>query len=208
MRFSLIAAVVAVAPAFALANHGQPPRRTRPAVELRLLDPPCRSLVQLPLDARIATPTYAAHISAASCMAIIRTRALVLKPGPAAVDALNAAVQPSLRLLQIVIDTGDVRARILAEHAKADLYAGLVVKLLATVPPISPVTTGQPLIDHDRRVAALDRMAQPWRDRAADAYRATTQLGAAIPDIVSRDPVLAFAVSDSQFERSTAIARR
>ena len=202
MRFSLISALVAVLPAVA---SGGP---AHSVIEPRTLDAPCRTLAEVPDDARTVTPTLGATISSANCMAMIRTRALVLKPGPAAVDALNVAVQPSLSLLDAVIRTGDVRAQILAEHAKADLYAGLRARLLSLVTPLSPTTTGAALAEHDNRLADLDTLAQPWREHASDAYRAVAQLGSSAPDVVSRDPVLAFAVSDSQFERSTLTARR
>lgn len=205
MRIQLMIALVAAMPAAALADGGH----QRSVVELRTLDAPCRTLAQAPTDARILQPTLEANISAASCMALVRERALVLKPGKPAAEALEQSIQPSVALLDAVIQTGDARAQILAQHAKADLYAGLRVRLLATVPRVSPNTVGMQLTDHDRKIGELDRVAQPWKDKAMAGMREVARLGRQVPDLISRDPVLAFAVSDARFEQSsTVIGRR
>lgn len=202
MRSLLISAVVALLPLSAMAND------MKPGVELRTLDAPCRPLAMVPGNARTITPLVDANISVASCLATTRTRALVLTPSAASVDALNQAIQPALQLLDTIIRTGDVRAQIMAQHAKADLYNGLAVRLISTVPPVSPMATGRALLDHDQRITQMNIFAQPWREHAKEAFRQVAELGAQIPDEVSRDPVLAFAVSDSRFESSTATARR
>ena len=203
MRLSLLAvlAAVVVVPASAHA-------RTRPVVDLRTLDAPCRTLVMVPADARTIGPTVDAYISAASCMAITRTRALKLVPGPAAVKALNEAVQPSLVLLDVVIRTGDARARLLAEHAKADLYDGLAVRLESLAPRTPVTAAGRQAADLARQHDELYALARPWHDAAAEGFAEVEKLGQQLGDQVDRDPVLAFDVSDSRFVRSTGVARR
>ena len=204
MRIQWLFALAAAIPATAFADGGP----TRPAVELRTLDAPCRSLAQVPTDTRILQPTLEANISVANCMALVRERALVLKPGEPAAQALEQSIQPSLVLLDTVIKTGDVRAQILAQHAKADLYAGLRVRLLATVPRLAADPTGPAIKAHDAKIAELANIAQPWQDKAMAGMREVARLARDVPDLVSRDPVLAFAVSDARFERSTVIGRR
>jgi len=198
--FALAAAIPATA--FADSSHG------RSVVEPRTLDAPCRSLAQVPTDARILQPTLEANISVANCMALVRERALVLKPGEPAAQALEQSIQPSLVLLDTVIKTGDVLAQILAQHAKADLYAGLRVRLLATVPRLAPNAVGPAIKAHDLKIAELDTVAQPWKDKALAGMHEVTRLAGEAPELVSRDPVLAFAVSDARLERSTVIGRR
>jgi hypothetical protein len=202
MRSLLISAVIALLPTSAMADH------MRPGVELRTLDAPCRTLAMVPSDARTVTPLVDANISVAGCLATTRVRALVLTPTPASVDAMNQAIQPAFQLLDTIIRTGDVRAQIMAQHAKADIYDGLAVRLIATVPPVSPMATGQALLEHDQRITQMNILAQPWRDHAKEGFRQVAELGAQIPDAVATNPVLAFAVSDSRFESSTATARR
>ena len=203
MRLSLLAVLVAVAvPARA---HAQ---TDRPVVDLRTLDAPCRTLVMVPADARTVEPTVDAYISAASCMAMVRTRALRLVPGPAAVRALNEAVQPSLVLLDAVIHTGDARARLLAEHAKADLYDGLAVRIESLAPRTPVTAAGRQAADLRRQHDELVALAAPWHDAAADGFAEVEKLGQELGDQVDRDAVLAFDVSDSRFVRSTGIARR
>src|ERR1700729_689345 len=108
MRSLSLCALVALVPLSARADTG------RAMVDPRTLDAPCRALVMVPGDARELEPAIAADLSAASCLAAARTRALTLVPGPQAVDQLNQAIQPSLSLLDAVIATGDTRAQILA----------------------------------------------------------------------------------------------
>ncbi|HTR52666.1 MAG TPA: hypothetical protein VMJ10_18250 [Kofleriaceae bacterium] len=180
----------------------------RTMVDPRALDAHCRALVEVPLDARTIDPAIAADLSAASCLAEERTRALTLAPCQASVDALNEAIEPSLGLYDAVAGTGDPRGALLAEHAKADLYAGLAVRFMALAPPLpEPVTVGG-LEEQQQAVAELDRLAQPWRDRAAAAFAEVERLGARYPACAPHDPVVETAIADRRGERTTGVARR
>ena len=180
----------------------------RTMVAPRALDAQCRALVEVPLDARTIDPAIAADLSAASCLAEERTRALALAPCQASVDALNEAIEPSLGLYEAVAGTGDPRGVLLAEHAKADLYAGLAVRFMALAPPLpEPVTLGG-LEEHQKVVAELDRLAQPWRDRAAAAFAEVERLGAQYPACAPHDPVVETAIADRRMEPPTGVARK
>ncbi|HUJ59295.1 MAG TPA: hypothetical protein VLX92_12405 [Kofleriaceae bacterium] len=177
------------------------------AVEFRSLDMPCRTLDRVPDDARVLTPTLAAEISVADCTALVRARALVLGPTRASYDALETAVEPAVIMLDTVIRVGDVQSQIIAEHAKADLYQGLAVRLLSSVPPISPMTAGAAAIAHQQLVDRANELVAPWRERAMESYRAAAALGSKVPDLVNTNPVVAFAVGDSQFEQPGVASR-
>jgi len=188
-----------------MAAHAGP---MRSMVDARTLDANCRALVEAPADARTLEPAIAADLSAASCLAEARMRALTLGPSQASVDALNEAIRPSLALLEAVASTGDPRAEILAAHAKGALYSGVAVRFMAVAPSLPrPVTEGGQA-EHHKVVAELDRLARPWRDRAAAAFADVERLGAAAPARVQDDPVVAVAVADRPAERVPGVARK
>ncbi|MGE5182525.1 MAG: hypothetical protein ACM31C_10705 [Acidobacteriota bacterium] len=189
------------APSFARAD-------AKVAVDARTLDAPCRTVASVPDDARSIVPTLEAYVSAADCMAVIRTRALKLTVTQASVDALDAAIRPSIDLLDTVIEQGDVARQIVAQHAKADLYQGLAVRLLNTVPPVPPTMVGRALADHAHQVDVATDLVRPWRARALRAHRAVARLADKAPRLVATNPVLAYAVGDSKLETATGVASR
>jgi len=152
-----------------------------PTVDSRTLPAPCRTVAEVPADSASVTPHVDATISSASCMAMNHLHALKLTATPASAQAIDEALAPSLTLLEAVIARGDTGAQIRAQHAKADLYQGAAVMLLATG------RDAEPLVGR-------------WRDQARAAYAEAVRLAAQIPDQVASDGVLAFAVSDSEFQ--------
>lgn len=202
MRSSLLVALLAAVPAVAVAG----PVTT--VISPSSVDAPCRALLTVPVDARTLRPTTAATISAASCLADVRLRAVAMRPNLATAQAMEAAIQDSVGMLDAVIQTGDLEAKILAEHARADLYAGLAVRLASLAPPLGPTLAGYQLAWRLVVVEQLDDLARPFRDRAATGFAEVARLGTEHPELLDRDPVLAQVVSDSRFQRSTGIARR
>ncbi|HEY1559095.1 MAG TPA: hypothetical protein VGF94_29940 [Kofleriaceae bacterium] len=202
MRSLPLCALVALFPVTAHADFG------RAMIDPNTVDEPCRALVMVPGDARSLEPAVAADLSAASCLATTRTRALSLVPGPQAVQQLNEAIQPSLSILDAVIATGDTRSQILAEHAKADLLSGTAVRLMALAPPLHRPVTANSLARYQDYVDELDQLAQPWRQRATTAFAEVQRLNGDDPDAASADPVVAQAVEDQRAERTTGVARR
>ncbi len=192
----------------AAASSARADDHTKVAVDARTLDAPCRTVSSVPDDARSIVPTLEAYVSAADCMAVIRTRALKLTVTQASVDALDTAIRPSIDLLDTVIEQGDVAHQIVAQHAKADIYQGLAVRLLNTVPPTSPKATGKTLADHQHQVDVAVDLVRPWKTRALQAHRAVARLADKAPKLVATNPVLAYAVSDSKLETATGVASR
>ena len=152
-----------------------------PTVETRTLPAPCRTVAEIPRDAATLTVHLDATISAANCTAMNHLHALKLTPTQASADAIEQALAPSLDLLELVVKNGDVAAQIVAHHAIADLYQGATVAMRRT--------------GRDG-----DAFTGRWQLKAQAAYSEAVRLACQIPDRVSTDPVLAFAVSDSKFE--------
>ena len=202
MRSSFLVALLVAVPAAAFAG-----RRTA-VISPSSVEAPCRALITVPMDARSLRPTTSATISAASCLADVRLRAVAMRPDAATAQALEAAIQESVGMLDAVIQTGDVSAQILAGHARADLYAAIAVRLASLAPPLGPDLAGYPLTQRLVIVAQLDNLARPYRDRARDGFDDVARLGSEHPELVDGDPVLAEVVTDSRFQRSTGIARR
>ncbi len=154
-----------------------------PTVETRTLPAPCRTVAEVPSDAASVTLHLDATISAANCQAMNHLHALKLTATQASADAIDLALAPSLDLLDLVVKNGDVSAQIIAQHAIGDLYQGAMVAMR---------NTGR----------AGDAFTGRWQLKAQAAYSEAARLADQIPDRVAKDPVLAFAVSDSKFELS------
>lgn len=152
-----------------------------PTVEPRTLPAPCRTVAEVPADAATITVHLDATISAASCQAMVNVHALKLSATQASVDAIDAAIAPSLELLDAVVNRGDTAAQVIAQHAIGDIYQGAAISLRAT---------GR----------GANELVGRWLLKAQAAFAESARLGAEIPDRVKTDPVLAFAVSDSKFE--------
>jgi hypothetical protein len=152
-----------------------------PTVEPRTLPAPCRTVAEVPADAATITIHLDASISAASCSAMVNLHALKLSATQASVDAIDAAIAPSIELLDSVISNGDVGAQVVAQHAIGDIYQGAATAMRATG------RGGAELVGR-------------WLLKAQAAFSESARLGDQIPDRVKTDPVLAFAVSDSKFQ--------
>src|SRR5215471_5690543 len=85
----------------------------------------CEPLAKLPASATIPGPALAAHVSVATCMAVIAMNEIVPAPDDASIARLNAAIAPSMALLDSVIGTGDPYWMIVAQDAKRGLYVGM-----------------------------------------------------------------------------------
>jgi hypothetical protein len=152
-----------------------------PTVEPRTLPAPCRTVAEIPKDAATITVHLDATISAANCEAMNHLHALKLSATQASADAIDAAIAPSLELLDLVVKNGDESAQIIAQHAIGDIYQGAAVAMR---------NTGRD----------GDAFTGRWQLKAQAAYSEVGRLAQKIPDRVAKSSVLAFAVSDSKFE--------
>ena len=152
-----------------------------PTVETRTLPAPCRTVAGVPSDAATITVHLDATISAANCEAMNHLHALKLSATQASADAIDVALAPSLELLDLVVKNGDVAAQIVAQHAIGDIYQGATVTMR---------NTGR----------GAEAFTGRWQLKAQAAYSEAARLADQIPERVEKDPVLAFAVSDSEFQ--------
>jgi hypothetical protein len=115
----------------------------------------------VPASATIPGPALAAHVSVANCLAEAAMNALTISPDALSISRLDAAVAPSVAILDDVIAAGDAHYRTIAEAAKLDLYDSMIVRERA-----SRTKSDVASID------ALETKLDPWRalaDRAANA---------------------------------------
>jgi hypothetical protein len=191
---SLLLVLPVLAPASALAN---PP-----------LSAQCDALTRFPTDVSTETPKLEAMISTAACVADARIAAVDIQPTEDSVFALDAAVQPSMRLYDAVIERGDLAHRMIAEHAKGALYDALAVRIRAAVAPVTGRWTDAKQVAFKDRVDRTDRLVVTWLQLADDAYNDVSRLAKTDPELLVRNPVLADIVYDSRLERAAAIASR
>jgi hypothetical protein len=192
---SLLLVLPVLAPAPALANNHP-------------LSARCDKLSRFPLTTETDAPKLEAMISTASCVADARIEDVDVQPTEDSVLALNAAVQPSMRLYDAVIEHGDLDHRIIAEHAKAALYDALAVRVRAAVTPMTGRWTEAKQVAFHDRVASTDRLVQAWLQLADDAHADVSRLAKTDPELLVRNPVLADIVYDSRLEAAAAIATR
>jgi hypothetical protein len=157
----------------------------------------CAPLAQVPTSATIPGPARAAHVSVANCIADIAMNALILTPDDVSISRLNAALAPSMALLDSVISTGDPYWIVVAQGAKRDLYVGMIARERASLVNADP---------HVRN--ALEVGLTPWRNEASRATVAIIELGRSDPELGNRDPVIAAVISRAIDERGAQVAGR
>lgn len=168
----------------------------------------CRSADFVPADA----PAYvhdAALTSVANCLAMVQLRRPT-PPSEAGAQSLARSLAPSLAMLDDVIQHGDLASKIIAEHAKADLLAGIATKLTKSVAPVGTMA-GRDLATFQTRADYAYAVGQPWRNQAAIAYREVNRLASSAEAraLAIQNPVVAYAADDSRTATSrTVISRR
>jgi hypothetical protein len=112
--------------------------------------------------------------------------------------ALSDAAEPAVAMLdEVIAKAGDrmPNVAIVAQTAKANIYAGLVVRARTMVPSLSSVT-GTKLAMLMEEHKDLEQQLAPWVDREEAAFSAVSTLGRAHPEL-TRDPVIQTAIRDS-----------
>ncbi len=152
----------------------------------------CADLARVPASARIPGPELAAHVSVANCAASAAMNAVAVSPDKASMARFDAAVAPSLELLDNVIRVGDPYWQAIAEDAKRDLYQGLIVRERSSL-------QGD-LKSHDD----LEAMLAPWQRDEQSATEAIAALAQHDPMLAQRDPVIATLVANVPRELQAA----
>ncbi|HTJ46807.1 MAG TPA: hypothetical protein VL463_32110 [Kofleriaceae bacterium] len=168
----------------------------------------CESVAIVPNEMHSTAPLMQARISMASCAAEARMGALTLVDDDVSMQLLASSIEPSLATLDDVAANGDPRWQLLAAHARAEIYLGMVARMRATIPPIPPGEREQLLVndlaDRAERHAVLEPKLRAWIDQADRNLRLTLQIANASASAM-QDDACAIAARDAQ--EQLAIAR-
>jgi hypothetical protein len=191
------------APALAAPGVSQSPAVNLAPIVLADLPEPCRPIAKQAAAPLLAS-ALAARIRVAGCIADQATAKLDLCDCGASILELATAIEPAVALLDEVIAAGDPTARILAAHAKGELYTSLRVRMLATIPTGDATTEGAAL--RDSRKAMLEPQLAPWADEANTAFARVVELAKANPKLLA-NPVVRTAVDTSKQRLALKVAK-
>jgi hypothetical protein len=190
------------------APSGRPDSPPAPVSRLTPIDPstvpePCQPLAKQALAGTLVA--LSARISLATCLADRAVAPLTLCDCGESILAVDTATEPALALLDEVIDADDPATQAIAEHAEGELYAGLVVRLLGTLPALRPEAPSAEVALREMRRQTLDAQLEPWRESASRAFQRVVDLAQAHPELTD-DRAVASAVRDSQRRLAAAPA--
>jgi hypothetical protein len=179
------------------APPGQVPAPTAPtpravAPTLTKLNPdelpePCRDLAKLG-DSASKAQAFSARISLASCLVDQAAKPLVLCDCEQSIIDINAAIDPSMALLDEVVLLGDPVTKILARHTQGELLTSFAQRVLATIPPaIDSTDVGL----RETRLAMVQPLIQPWLARAQAAFTELDKIARTNPQLAKNPAVLA-----------------
>lgn len=204
MRLVVVAALLWSATAAAQAPSTQAPGASAPAqdppirtvsaatlTKVDLADVPdaCKGLAKTGASASV-NQALSARTSLAVCLADQKTKPLVLCDCEQSVREIEAAIQPSLDMLDEVFALGDPAQQVLARSAQGEMLQSLATRMLATVP--APVNGSPEAISlHDTRVQLLQPLIAPWQQQAQAAFAAVDQLAKKNPQLAKNQAVVA-----------------
>ena len=164
----------------------------------------CRDLAKL-AGSPSKNAALSARISLATCLADQKTKALVLCDCEQSVLDINAAIDPSLAMLDEVHTHGDATMKILALHAQGQLLASFSTRMIATVPVAKTANPDESAL-RDTRLAMLQPLIDPWQVRAQSAFGEVDKLARANPQL-AKNTAVAAAVRSSR-EKLAQVAKR
>jgi hypothetical protein len=177
-----------------------------PPIDLSVVPEACKPLAKQAV-APNGSVAWVARISLASCMADRAVAPIALCDCGASIVAVDAAVAPAIAVLDDVIGAADPATQIAAEHAEGELYAGLVSRLLATLPKVGSGATDAEIALHDMRTQALQVQLAAWREAALTSFQHVVEIAKAHPELANNRAV-ATAVRDSEQRLSAEVATR
>jgi hypothetical protein len=168
----------------------------------------CRPFGQYPANARNDVPKFEAMIAIAQCRAEQSMETVEIRPNIDGVLALDAAVQPAMQLLDVVIEHGDLAHRMIAAHAKGALYDAMTVRVRSSIPMFVGKPSDRRFAEYHAKIHEADAVVQPWIDLADDSYAEVSRLAKDDPALLVENQVLANIVYDSRLQRAAIIATR
>jgi hypothetical protein len=172
-------------------------------IDLSAVPDACKPLANQAQAPRLAA-ALSARISLASCLADKAVAALSLCDCGASIQEVDAAAAPALALLDEAFNVGDAATQVIAAHAKGQLYTGFAVRLVGTLPPVSPGASDAETALRGMRAQTLEAQLAPWREAAAAAFQRALDTAKAHPELAGNAAV-ASAVSDSQQKLAAAV---
>ncbi|HEY5923471.1 MAG TPA: hypothetical protein VIV11_17445 [Kofleriaceae bacterium] len=185
-----------------------PPRPAAPSLTALVpeeLPEACRDQAKL-VDSPSKNQALSAGISLASCLVDQNAKALVLCDCEQSVIDINAAIDPSLQLLDEVFVLGDPATKILARHTQGEILSGFAQRMLATVPP--PINgSEEALALRNTRLDMLQPLIEPWLTRARAAFTELDKIARANPQL-AKNPAVVAAVRATRTRLSQGVAKR
>lgn len=196
-RIPFVAGIPALVLASASLAHATPVTPIGLSAMPTNLPAECRAVAEIPRSATIAGPAIAAHVSAANCMAERALSAIRAKPDAPTLSEMTSAVGTSVAMLDSVSALGDPYWTVVAEDAKRDLYRGMIVRARNATP--------SDVASRDK----LEPMLSGWTANAERSEVIIAETTRTSPQLVNRDPVIAYVISRNEQERAgTRTARR
>jgi hypothetical protein len=154
----------------------------------------CRPIAKQASASNLAV-ALGARISLANCIAPEAIAPLQLCDCADSIIALDEAVAPAITLLDEVAAAGDPHNSLLAEHARAELYSGMRIRMAKTIP--TPDSTEESFALRDARQALLEAQLAPWTEAIAAASERIVEIAKANPRL-EKHPVVKSAVEASK----------
>lgn len=193
----LLSVLAAAAPAHANQRAAKLDASTLPTA--------CRWMLPVPAGAP-ARIELAAITSAATCSARVRLNAVRVEPTQASAAELQAAAAPSVAMLDSVIASNDVEAKLIAEYEKANILDGLATRLAASIGPATNLV-GADAVAFKRRADDAYALGEPFRQQAFVAFREVNRLAPSAGK-ATKNPVVAYAISASRAAGAPVVSRR
>jgi hypothetical protein len=147
-----------------------------------------------------------ARISLANCIADITLKTLVPCDCAQSIQEIDSATELSRLLFDEAIAMGDATTQILARHAKGELLANLVTRMIATIPP-PPNATPEAVALRDSRMDLLLPLLAPWLAAAQAEDRELDKVARANPQL-AKNPAVANAIRASRARLAGTVAKR
>ena len=148
-----------------------------------------------------------ARISLASCIADAMFSELQLIDGLDSMTAMAEAAAPSFAMLdEVVAAADDPVTKVMATHAKAQLFLAMINRMTQTVSSTADLMPEAQALRETRRSIMLELLT-PWREKTREFYSAIDELAKAYPTLV-RNPVAVAAIRDSREQLQRPVATR
>jgi hypothetical protein len=184
----------------------QAPPPEPPAPALTAIDPdavpqPCLDLA-LRAGSTNAALAQSSRVSLALCIANQTSKSVAVCDCEQTVKDFDEAIAPAFAILDELAAIGEPTWQVIALHAEADVLAGMVRRVEATLPA---ATSPEQQELRELRVQMLRPLLEPWRTRSQNAFVQVDRVAKVHPE-VGKNQLAASAVADSRRRLAPAVA--